>query len=128
MIVIYFVGEKTMSLKSHWFGIDSPDAVALAAIILVSDSREGERSFLDDDTNCFWGGDQGFWRRIDCFVIQEMGDFWRQFLRRKKGYFKRMGAEYKRLSRRGRRRRPRKFFSSSSNPLHNHDEVFLGGG
>ena len=49
-----------MSSKSHWFRIDSPDAVALAAILLVSDSEEGERSFLDDDTNYVLGGEQGF--------------------------------------------------------------------
>ena len=59
MIIIYFVEEKTLTLKSNWFGIDSPDAVALAAI-LVSDSEEGERSFLDDDTNYVLGGEQGF--------------------------------------------------------------------
>ena len=34
--------------------------MALAAIILVSDSGEGERSFLDDDTNYVLGGEQVF--------------------------------------------------------------------
>ena len=60
MTIIYFVEEKTITLKSNWFGIDSPDAVALTAILLVSDSEEGERSFLDNDTNYVLGGEQGF--------------------------------------------------------------------
>ena len=69
MTIIYFVEEKTITLKSNWFGIDSPDAVALAAILLVSDSEEGERSFLDDDTNYVLGESKFFWRRMDCFFL-----------------------------------------------------------